>query len=905
MIGSSIILILLFSVLFTDGRIASAKLAPKSPAKTSPIHPTFPLLDLDGENILSSGKPVSTMSTCGTCHDTSFIEEHSFHASVGLNDFTEPGQVPEGRPWDTSPGYFGKWNPILYRYLSPAADELLDLGTAAWIQNFGARHVGGGPAVYSRDGNPLLELHSAEGDPETYVLSEDSSNPVPWDWQESGVVEMNCFLCHTPAPNNDARIQVLNSGEFQWANTATLLGTGIVDQVNLEYLWNESAFDENGELKEEFVAIQDPTNENCGQCHGLVHDELDSPLITSGCSPDKWSTITTGQIITGQRMSDTGMNLADKEELTRSWDIHAERLLQCTDCHFSLNNPVYYVESTELKPDHLTFDPRRLDIGEYLFQPLHQFARGQSAQTTVAPEMKDTMRRCESCHSIEAAHEWLPYKERHVEAISCESCHIPKMYSNALQQDDWTVIKLDSTPIKDCRGLEGDPESINSLITGFEPVLLQRQELNGDEKLAPYNLITSWYWVYGDPPRPVRLVDLEAAWLDDGGYHPEIIAVFDENGDGEIVEGELVLDTPEKQSLIADRLSDQGLDKPRISGEIQPYSINHNVTHGEWATKDCQTCHSEDSRITQPFQLSSYIPGNVMPEFVKDINVTIDGDLYTTPEGELYYQPGSDSSSLYILGHNNVHWVDLLGALIFVGVLLGIFVHGGIRFLVSRRQPNHEPDIELVYMYSTYERLWHWLQTAVIIILLFTGLIIHKPDIFGIFNFRYVVSVHNIMAAILVINAVLSLFYHMASGEIRQFIPRPRGFFDQAISQSLYYVRGIFKHEDHPFEKTPDRKLNPLQQITYFSILNVLLPLQILTGAMMWGAQRWPGLTEALGGLPFLGPFHSLIAWLFASFIVLHVYLTTTGPKPLTGINAMITGWENMEIHTPVEEVTD
>jgi len=107
------------------------------------------------------------------------------------------------------------------------------------------------------------------------------------------------------------------------------------------------------------------------------------------------------------------------------------------------------------------------------------------------------------------------------------------------------------------------------------------------------------------------------------------------------------------------------------------------------------------------------------------------------------------------------------------------------------------------------------------------------------------------------------------------------------------------KNREHPFEKTPSKKLNPLQQVTYFGILNVLLPLQGITGILIWGAQRWPDLAENLGGLPFLSPLHTLTAWLFASFIVLHVYLTTTGYKPLTGIEAMITGWEDMETHNP------
>ena len=222
----------------------------------------------------------------------------------------------------------------------------------------------------------------------------------------------------------------------------------------------------------------------------------------------------------------------------------------------------------------------------------------------------------------------------------------------------------------------------------------------------------------------------------------------------------------------------------------------------------------------------------------------------------------------------------------------------------AKRQPKTEVEIDKVYMYGTYERLWHWLQTAAIVILLFTGLIIHKPDTFGIFEFRGVVIVHNVVAAILAINAALALFYHLVSGEIQQFIPRPYGFFDQAISQTMFYLKGIFKQEAHPFEKTPEKKLNPLQQVTYFAILNVLLPLQGITGILIWGVQRWPELASKLGGLPLLGPFHTLIAWTFASFIVGHVYLTTTGHTPLASIRAMINGWDELEVHPHEGEAT-
>ena len=285
-----------------------------------------------------------------------------------------------------------------------------------------------------------------------------------------------------------------------------------------------------------------------------------------------------------------------------------------------------------------------------------------------------------------------------------------------------------------------------------------------------------------------------------------------------------MLDTAAKQAAIAARLTALGLPNPRIVGEVQPYSISHNVASGEWVTRECTACHSDDSRLVQPFTLASVGPSGVTPALLSSGSTSLAGKLTTAADGTLRYQEAPEEQGLYIFGQSRVSWVDWFGVLVFLGTLLGVVVHGGLRLLSSLRLPKHSPQLKQVYMYTVYERFWHWLQTFTIMVLLFTGLIIHKPAIFGIFAFRDVVQIHNVLAVILVVNAALSLFYHLASGEIRQFIPRPYGLFDQAIMQATFYLRGIFKHEPHPFEKTAQQKLNPLQQITYFGLLNVLLP---------------------------------------------------------------------------------
>ncbi len=877
-------------------RSALAKPEPASYQQASVLHPTFALLDLDGKNVLETDNAVSTMQTCGQCHDTEFIQGHAFHSDLGLSDYIETGEL------NSSNGLFGDWDPLTYRYLSQAGDERLDLSTVEWIQLNGNRIVGGGPANTSRNGEPLSNVTADANNPEASIL--DNGVPTAWDWSQSGTMEMNCFLCHFENPNNEARIKALENGDFGFANMATLLETGIVNRSSLGQngmAYSKDAFDTNGELKPEFVKIQDPTNANCAACHGEVHTETVEPLTITACDLNFPQTATTGQVIAPQKISESGVNLSGKNELDRSWDIHAERQLKCTDCHFALNNPAHALEIQGSNPEHLVYDPRTLEIGEYLEKPDHNFARGESAQFNVAPELKGTMRRCDSCHDASKGHsDWLPYIDKHMAAVACETCHIPQMYAPAIQSYDWTVLTLNSEPVKTCRGVEGEPNQVTSLVTGYEPVLLNRTNIDGDKLLTPYNLITTYYWVYDDAngnKRPVRLFDLETIFFENGAYTADIVAAFDANSDGALNNDELKIDSSAKEEMIKAKLVALGINNPRIEGLTQPYSINHNVARSDNAVNDCKACHNDDSRVSQSIKLSDYAPNGTMSVFDTANNVNASGEIVQGDNGAIYYNPVPANDKMYVFGSSHVNWIDWLGALMFVSSLLGVIGHGTLRYFSLRKQAKGPARTERVYMYESYRRFWHWLQTSSIIILLFTGLIIHRPDVFGAFSFRGVVTVHNVIAAILVINAVLSIFYHVATERMREYIPHPYGFFDDAIIQAKYYISGIFKGEEHPFEKRPDSRMNPIQKMTYFGILNVLLPLQIITGALMWSVQRFPDFTNALGGLPFLAPLHSLVAWTFGTFIIVHVYMTTTGATPLEAMRAMVTGYEEVEKH--------
>jgi thiosulfate reductase cytochrome b subunit len=195
-------------------------------------------------------------------------------------------------------------------------------------------------------------------------------------------------------------------------------------------------------------------------------------------------------------------------------------------------------------------------------------------------------------------------------------------------------------------------------------------------------------------------------------------------------------------------------------------------------------------------------------------------------------------------------------------------------------------------LYSLHERIWHWLQAGGILFLILTGMAIHYPDRFPLFgSMTFSVLWHSWIGFALIANAFLGIFYHLTADKYHHFLPQIDDFTGAAVRQARFYLYGIFQGEVHPFDADPRRKLNPLQKLTYLLLLNILLPFQMLTGVLMWGADRWPGTFARIGGLWVLGPAHTFGSFLFLAFLIGHIYLATTGPTPGSLLRAIVTGY--------------
>jgi len=200
-----------------------------------------------------------------------------------------------------------------------------------------------------------------------------------------------------------------------------------------------------------------------------------------------------------------------------------------------------------------------------------------------------------------------------------------------------------------------------------------------------------------------------------------------------------------------------------------------------------------------------------------------------------------------------------------------------------------------VYLYTRYERLWHWLQSIFIIVLLVTGFEVHGT--FTLLGFERAVDIHNYVGLTWLISFFFFVFWLFTTGEWKQYIPTTK----KMLAVIRYYAYGIFRGESHPVAKRKDAKHNPLQRIAYLSLAAFLLPLQMVTGFFYWGYNdlaAW-GLPQFnLGLIAFV---HMAGAFAILQFLVIHLYMTTTGHKITAHVKAMITGWEEVDTTTDIE----
>ncbi|MFO7686004.1 MAG: cytochrome b/b6 domain-containing protein [Desulfobacterales bacterium] len=201
-----------------------------------------------------------------------------------------------------------------------------------------------------------------------------------------------------------------------------------------------------------------------------------------------------------------------------------------------------------------------------------------------------------------------------------------------------------------------------------------------------------------------------------------------------------------------------------------------------------------------------------------------------------------------------------------------------------------------IYLYTRYERFWHWMQTVLILLLLVTGFELN--GLFTLFGFKAAAEVHNIAGLTWLILFAFFVFWLFTTGEWRQYVPTTR----KMLSVIRYYTYGIFRGEPHPVPKRKDAKHNPLQRLVYLSLAAALLPVQMATGFLYWGYNSWKDWGVGWLSLELVATIHVAGAFAILSFLIVHIYMITTGHTVFAHTRAMISGWELVQEGTQIED---
>jgi len=200
-----------------------------------------------------------------------------------------------------------------------------------------------------------------------------------------------------------------------------------------------------------------------------------------------------------------------------------------------------------------------------------------------------------------------------------------------------------------------------------------------------------------------------------------------------------------------------------------------------------------------------------------------------------------------------------------------------------------------VKVFPFFERFWHWSQVLLILSLLFTGLGLNGAH--GLIPFGPAVMLHTVAALTLLVLWIFVTFWLFTTGTWKQFIPKIEGM----LQVARFYVYGVFKGEEHPYEKIFWRKHNPLQAATYFGLKWFVFPAIWSSGLLYLTYNFWGDGAEGTFWLTIIANIHLMAAYVVAAFVIVHVYLLTVGHGFLSHVRPMVTGYDEIEL-TPEQE---
>jgi len=197
-----------------------------------------------------------------------------------------------------------------------------------------------------------------------------------------------------------------------------------------------------------------------------------------------------------------------------------------------------------------------------------------------------------------------------------------------------------------------------------------------------------------------------------------------------------------------------------------------------------------------------------------------------------------------------------------------------------------------VYLYPLWLRIWHIINALLFILLIFTGLNLHfAAESEKLISFDVSVLIHNISGILLSLNYIYFFVFNFLSGNYRHYIINFNNLPKRMYVQAKYYLLGIFNKEPHPFIPDEKMKFNPLQQLGYIGVMYFLMPLIVISGWALMFPEWAPDNFMGMGGIWPMALLHTIVGFFLSIFMLVHIYLGTTGHTVTDLYKTIITGW--------------
>lgn len=199
---------------------------------------------------------------------------------------------------------------------------------------------------------------------------------------------------------------------------------------------------------------------------------------------------------------------------------------------------------------------------------------------------------------------------------------------------------------------------------------------------------------------------------------------------------------------------------------------------------------------------------------------------------------------------------------------------------------------EKIYFYPLWLRIWHVINAVFCILLIVTGISMQYAFANPIISFEKAVSLHNFSGIALTLNYTLFLVGNVFTPNGLYYRIKMKKMRKKLWKQLMYYSIGVFKNETAPYPINSKRKFNPLQQISYIVVMYVAIPILFITGWALLFPEFILKNLLGISGIFLTAQFHILMGFLVTIFLIVHLYVSTMGTKPISNFKSIVTGWQ-------------